>query len=72
MARDINFTITCAELESVEEFKVKHRASCTSKHNLTAGDYWSYTFIPTGLGIVKVIQCNLCGEEKDVTDISNW
>jgi hypothetical protein len=72
MARDINFTITGAELEAVEEFKIKHRASCTSKHNLTAGDYWSYIFIPTVLGVVKIVQCNLCGEENDVTDISNW
>jgi hypothetical protein len=72
MVRDINFTITGAELEAVEEFKINHRASCTNKCDLTIGDYWSYIFIPTGLGVVKVIQCNLCGEEKDVTDISNW
>ena len=72
MARDINFTITGAELEAVEEFKTKHRASCTSKQNLTAGEYWSYTFIPGGIGTVITIKCNLCGEEEDVTDVSKW
>ena len=72
MARDINFTITGAELEAVEEFKTKHRESCTSKQNLTAGEYWSYTFIPGGIGTVITIKCNLCGEEEDVTDVSKW
>lgn len=72
MARDINFAITGAELEAVEEFKIKHRASCTNKHNLTAGEYWSYTFIPGGIGTVITIKCNLCGEEEDVTDVSKW
>lgn len=72
MARDINFTITGAELEAVEEFKTKHRASCASKQNLTAGEYWSYTFIPGGIGTVTIVKCNLCGKEEDVTDVSNW
>ena len=72
MARDINFTITGAELEAVEEFKTKHRESCASKQNLTAGEYWSYTFIPGGIGTVITIKCNLCGEEEDVTDVSKW
>lgn len=72
MARDINFTITGAELEAVERFKTKHRASCASKQNLTAGEYWSYTFIPGGIGTVIIVKCNLCGEEEDVTDVSNW
>lgn len=72
MARDINFTITGVELEAVEEFKTKHRESCASKQNLTAGEYWSYTFIPGGIGTVITIKCNLCGEEEDVTDVSKW
>lgn len=72
MARDINFTITGTELEAVEEFKTKHRASCVSKQNLTAGEYWSYTFIPGGIGTVTIVKCNLCGEEEDVTDVSKW
>lgn len=72
MTRDINFTITGAELEAVEEFKTKHRASCASKQNLTAGEYWSYTFIPGGIGTVTIVKCNLCGEEEDVTYVSNW
>lgn len=72
MARDINFTITGTELEAVEKFKIKHRASCASKQNLTACEYWTYTFIPGGVGTVKTIKCNLCGEEMDVTDFSNW
>ena len=44
--KELIFKITGNELDRINEFKKKHRESCTSKRNLTAGEYWSYTFIP--------------------------
>lgn len=59
---ELTFKITGVELEKVNKFKKKHKLSCTSKHNLTAGEYWSYTFIPGGIDTVVTIKCNICGE----------
>ena len=70
--KELTFKITGTELDRVNEFKKKHRESCTSKQNLTAGEYWSYTFIPGGIGTIKTIKCNLCGEEENVTDYDCW
>ena len=71
-SKDITFKITGAELNKVNEFKKKHKESCVCKQNLTLGEYWTYSFIPTGLGNVVSIKCNLCGEQEDVTDVDNW
>lgn len=70
--KELTFKITGTELDKVNEFKKKHRESCTSKQNLTAGEYWTYTFIPGGIGTVTIIKCNLCGEEENVTDYDCW
>ena len=48
--KDIVFKIQDKELETAEKFIKKHRASCGAKYNLTLGEYFTYTFIPTGLG----------------------
>ena len=70
--KELTFKITGTELDKVNEFKKKHRESCTSKQNLTAGEYWTYTFIPGGIGTITTIKCNLCGEEENVTDYDCW
>jgi len=70
--KTLTFNISDKECESIENFKKKHRESCVSKQNLTLGEYWTYSFLPTGLGSVVKIKCNLCVEEEDVTDVSNW
>lgn len=69
---DIVFKIQDKELETAEAFIKKHRSSCGSKHNLTLGEYFTYTFMPTGIGTAKTIKCNLCGEEKNITDYDCW
>lgn len=33
---------------------------------------YEYIFTPTGIGTSVHIQCPYCGEEKDITDFSNW
>ena len=70
--KKLTFEISGVELERIEEFKKKHRETCTKRQNLTLGEYWTYSFIPTGLGTCVEIKCNLCGETKDVTDIDCW
>jgi hypothetical protein len=70
--KELIFKITGTELDKINEFKKKHKESCACKQNLTLGEYWTYSFIPTGLGDAVSIKCNLCGEEEDVTDIDNW
>ena len=70
--KELTFKITGTELDKINEFKKKHKESCACKQNLTLGEYWTYSFIPTGLGSVVSIKCNLCGEEEDVTDVDNW
>lgn len=69
---DIVFKIQEKELETAEAFIKKHRSSCGSKHNLTLGEYFTYTFMPTGIGTAKTIKCNLCGEEENITDYDCW
>ena len=70
--KELTFKITGTELDKINEFKKKHKESCVRKQNLTLGEYWTYSFIPTGLGNVVSIKCNLCGEQEDVTDVDNW
>ena len=70
--KKLTFEISGIELERIEEFKKKHRETCTKRQNLTLGEYWTYSFMPTGLGTCVEIKCNLCGETKDVTDIDCW
>jgi hypothetical protein len=70
--KELVFKITGVELDKVNEFKKKHRESCAYKHNLTLGEYWSYTFLPTGIGTCVKVICNLCGAEEDVTDVDSW
>lgn len=70
--KDLTFKITGAELEKVNAFKKIHRETCLSKANLTAGEYWSYKFIPGGFGTTIIVKCNLCGAKEDVTDYECW
>lgn len=32
----------------------------------------SVTFIPTGIGCCVKVKCLDCGEEEDITDVSDW
>ena len=70
--KELTFNISGVELDKVNEFKKKHCKSCTSKQNLTAGEYWSYKFIPSGIGTTVIVKCNLCGEEEDITNYDCW
>ena len=68
----LTFTLEGKELENVKKFQEAHRKSCVSKRNLTASEYWTYSFVPTGLGVCVSIKYNLCGTEQGCTDFDMW
>lgn len=70
--KKMTFELSGVELEKIEEFKKKHRETCLTNHRLTAGEYWSYIFIPGGIGETKIIKCNICGAEEDISDYDCW
>ena len=47
-------------------------ANKNCKCTATIGGKISITFTPTGLGDVIIVRCNVCGKEKEITDVSNW
>tara|TARA_Y100000310_G_C20262909_1_gene614460 strand:+ start:342 stop:620 length:279 start_codon:yes stop_codon:yes gene_type:complete len=67
------FELSEKEAETANAWMEKHR----EEHKVgpfgcgAIGGRWSYKFTPTGLGIIKVIQC-FCGEEECLTDFDDW
>ena len=52
-----------------DNFRIEHKnCKCSS----TIGGKISVEFTPTGLGYCINCKCNVCGKEKDITDISSW
>lgn len=54
------------EVKAYEKFSKEH----SKLHGGTCG--CSMIFHATGIGLVKNITCEECGESKDITDYSNW
>lgn len=65
----LTFALNDTEAQQYHDFCNKHR-SC--EFSSTIGGKISVIFTPTGLGDIVVVKCNKCGEEKDITDVSNW
>lgn len=65
----IKFEPSEKELKLIDEFIRQHKkCNFTS----TTGGKITYSFTPTGLGVVTTIKCNACGKQEDVTDIDFW
>lgn len=64
----MEFCLNENEIVRVKEFRSKH------KHGLfsTIGGAFTYIITPTGLEDIVEIQCNQCGEIKDITDDVKW
>ena len=58
------------ELEAFHIWNNSHKCWATEDSGTTGGRL-TYCFIPTGIGVVKVIKC-ACGEEINVTDYESW
>ena len=65
----LTFYLNSTEVEEYKNFVNKHKkCNCSA----TIGGKISIIFTPTGLGNAKSVKCNVCGEEKEITDVSNW
>ncbi|CAH1208512.1 hypothetical protein PAECIP111892_03124 [Paenibacillus auburnensis] len=58
---ELNFQIT----EEMNR-QIKAWDSCVARD--VAGAKFAYMFIPTGLGLVVKVQCDVCGRELDLSD----
>lgn len=65
----LTFSLNSTEVEEYKKFVSEHKkCDCSA----TIGGKISIIFTPTGLGDAKSVKCNVCGEEKEITDVSNW
>lgn len=68
-SEEMIFTLTPNEVDEYNKFIEEHK---TCKCSATIGGKISVIFTPTGLGDAKLVKCNACGQEKEITDVSNW
>lgn len=68
-SEEMIFTLTPNEVDEYNKFIEEHK-NC--KCSATIGGKISVIFTPTGLGDAKSVKCNVCGKEKEITDVSNW
>jgi hypothetical protein len=65
----MKFELTPEEEKQVEKWKKKQQKKKADSFAL--GERWTYSFTPTGMGVITVIHDNLLDEELDLTDY-NW
>lgn len=59
------------ELKAYEKFCKKHE-KCRLSSKVNGGKIPYVVFYGTGFGTCKKVVCQVCGKEKDITDISIW
>ena len=69
--------MSVAELDSEKELKAykkfcKKHEKCQLSSKANGGKAPYVIFYGTGLGSCKTVVCQVCGEKKDITDISVW
>ena len=61
------------EVQAEKAFREEHYKKCALPLNSKIkGNTYIYTLTGTGLGTGIEIQCPICGEKKDITDIDSW
>ena len=60
------------ELKKAAEFRGKHIDMHIKQAQPSLGEWTEYIFCDTGLGVLKKIKCNCCGEELLLTDFDKW
>ena len=63
--------LTPVEKERIKEFRNKHYKSCAQPHKMSGSKY-IYTITGTGIGQMIEIECPVCGEKLDITDLESW
>ena len=64
------FKLESTELEAAQAFIDAQMEK--DSHLPTAGERWTYSFTPTGLGTIVSIEDNLLHDTKDLTDWTWW
>ena len=64
------FKLNEKEMLEYHEWHDKHK--CKGEYVGAIGGRESFIFTPTGLGPCIQVRCNICKEEIDITDSSNW
>lgn len=84
VTKDGKTTMTCGPQKSmsdpVEEFeilrsdleKIKEWDRCKNKNHGAIGGHLTYEFTITGIGVVKAVKCDHCGDRLDLTDYEGW
>ena len=65
------FELSPLEEKRAKEFKNKH-LECARKCPSTIGGHIDYIFTPNSLYRGLVMKCNICREEKNITDYNGW
>lgn len=53
------------------EWCEEHKKFCKIKSTGAIGGRYTYSFTPTGLGVISTVKC-ACGEEFDSTNYEKW
>jgi len=64
-----NFELNDVEISNVKKFMRMHEECDTSA---AIGGRFTYKFIPTSIGTIVIIKCNICKRKNDITDYSCW
>ena len=64
----IIFELSYDESKKAREWIENHKLECSLSEG-TIGDRFSYSFTPTGIGVLSSVKC-ACGESFIITDMS--
>ncbi len=68
----MKFYIPLEKIPELNAWIKEHNKTCEYYKNQGAiGGRLTYTFTPTGLGMIRKVKCT-CGEEKDVSNYEDW
>ncbi len=63
------FELTSEEVERIRKWDKNHFCTLTTEGAI--GGRLTYSFTPTGLGVVTEVEC-ACGAKIDLTDYDSW
>lgn len=66
------FSLNEKENANASAWIEQHKKDHVVNYSGAIGGRWVYKFIPTSIGIIKKVECNGCGENKDITDFEDF